>query len=257
MNERQQKTKSLEVPNKIKIDFTLNGENSMLDRENIQEELDNVKSSRETPLNKRWKPEEKVIQRSRSAHPIGRLKLPDNCWVIESSSYNNLEEEKERRKNELDSMKQARLETNIQELDRPSSRLQEKTRQETLKELEFVKTVRKEGVNEDEFTVEGMGQHDFSTDLSEAKVVKFSEVITSKNLSDNFNLNAKDSHLETKSNKFHQISDINKQQERARSPKKEKTSTIRSRSLSTLKNVGQKVKDLTNEKLKKFGRTKK
>ena len=67
LDDRQQKTKSLEVPNKIKIDFTLNGvENSMLDRENIEQELDKIKNRRETPLNKRWKPEEKVIQRSRS-----------------------------------------------------------------------------------------------------------------------------------------------------------------------------------------------
>ena len=74
-------------------------------------------------------------------------------------------------------MRQARLETNIQELERPSSRLQEHARQETLRELEFVKNVRKEGVNEDEFTVEGMGQHDFRTNSPDNKVVKFSEVI--------------------------------------------------------------------------------
>ena len=67
LDDRQQKTKSLEVPNKIKIDFTFNGvENSMLERENIEQELDKIKNRRETPLNKRWKPEEKVIQRSRS-----------------------------------------------------------------------------------------------------------------------------------------------------------------------------------------------
>ena len=113
-------------------------------------------------------------------------------------------------------MRQARLETNIQELERPSSRLQEHARQETLRELEFVKNVRKEGVNEDEFTVEGMGQNDFRTNSPDSKVVKFSEVITTKTQSDNLKINTNDSHWESKSNKFNQISNINKQQERAR-----------------------------------------
>ena len=113
-------------------------------------------------------------------------------------------------------MRQARLETNIQELERPSSRLQEHARQETLRELEFVKNVRKEGVNEDEFTVEGMGQHDFRTNSPDNKVVKFSEVITTKTQSDNLKINTNDSHWESKSNKFNQISNINKQKERAR-----------------------------------------
>ena len=174
-----------------------------------------MRASRATPLSKRWQPGTKVVQRSKSAHPVGRIqvsddswvlerpsslhleeerekrlrelhalkiarseqaeeleadrpvtrieekfigRLPDRCWVTERPSSLLMEEEKERRNQELESVKKARLEAEAAlEEDRPSSRLEDRARIETLRELEAVKTIRREGVSEEEFSVEGQG----------------------------------------------------------------------------------------------------
>ena len=87
--------------------------------------MDEVRVSRATPLNKRWRPEEKMTERSKSAHPIGRLKLADDCWVVERPA-SRLEEEREKMVTELETVKQARTDyltgPDSLELERPSSR---------------------------------------------------------------------------------------------------------------------------------------
>ena len=63
----------------------------------VERELEEVRESRAraTPINKRWQPTEKVAERSKSALPIGRLNLPDDCWVVERPA-SRLEEEREK-----------------------------------------------------------------------------------------------------------------------------------------------------------------
>ena len=84
-----------------------------------------MRVSRATPLNKRWRPAERMAERSKSAHPIGRLKLADDCWVVERPA-SRLEEEREKMVSELESLKQARSDyltgPESLELERPSSR---------------------------------------------------------------------------------------------------------------------------------------
>ena len=109
--DRQEKTRSLEIPSKLDIDRRLfSSKVTEVDRGSkveVERELDEVRESRATPLTKRWNPAEKMAERSQSAHPIGRLKLPDDCWVVERPS-SRLEEEKEKIVHELETVKQAR-----------------------------------------------------------------------------------------------------------------------------------------------------
>lgn len=199
------------------------------DNENTKQELDGVRASRSTPLNQRWKPQERIVTRSRSSHPIGRLKLPDDCWVLERPSSQVIEEEKEKRLQELIEVKQARLDqAEILELDRPSSRLEVQARNETLKELEHVKHMRQEVPNEDEFSVEGMGsafQHQHN-DIEE-KTVRFTESKeipkickdnpTSKVLPTNSSVTMKiKPNEEEPKSKFQQMNNITEKKERAR-----------------------------------------
>ena len=218
--DRTYKTQSAEIPSKIDLQtFGANNDQKEADnekKENLEHELNEMRASRATPLNKRWQPGNKPgQQRSKSAHPVGRIqvsddswvlerpssllleeerqkrlreletlkiarseqaeeleadrpvtrieekfigKLPDRCWVTERPSSQLLEEEKERRLLELESVKRARLEAEAAlEEDRPSSRLEDRARIETLRELEAVKNIRREGVSEEEFSVEGLG----------------------------------------------------------------------------------------------------
>ena len=90
----------------------------------VARELEEVRESRAraTPINKRWQPAEKAAERSKSALPIGRLNLPDDCWVVERPA-SRLEEEREKMVQELETVKQARTDClAAPELDRPSSR---------------------------------------------------------------------------------------------------------------------------------------
>ena len=127
---RQEKTRSLEIPSKLDIDrrlFSNINKVSQVDlgKDEVERELDEVRESRATPLNKRWRPAEKMAERSKSAHPIGRLNLPDDCWVLERPS-SRLEEEREKIVLELETVKQARNDyltgPDSLEPDRPASR---------------------------------------------------------------------------------------------------------------------------------------
>ena len=69
----------------------------------------------------------------------GRLHLADDVWVTERPE-DKVSREKQKARQELEEVKQARLET--LEPERPSSRLGELARQEAWKELEEVKKVR-------------------------------------------------------------------------------------------------------------------
>ena len=127
--DRQEKTRSLEIPSKLDIDRRLfSSKVTEVDRGSkieVEKELDEVRESRATPLTKRWNPAEKMAERSQSAHPIGRLRLADDCWVVERPA-SRLEEERERRVQELETVKQARTDylsgpESVEE-ERPSSR---------------------------------------------------------------------------------------------------------------------------------------
>ena len=228
--DRKEKTKSLDIPSKLDVKNILDKKNSgdtdtRDDKIKIQQELQEISTSRVTPMSKRWKPQDKVVQRSKSAHPIGRINLPDNCWVLERPSSQNMEEEKEKIILELETVKQARLEVADQlEIDRPSSRLQDLARSETLKELEFVKNVRKEGVNEDDFTVEGMGKNNFSEPVehksvrfNEEKIDKsFSSPSSSKSFPSTFKSTEESEGAQEPKSKFKQINNISDKRERAR-----------------------------------------
>ena len=122
---RQEKTRSLEIPSKLDIDglFSKSREDDAGKLE-VERELEEVRESRAraTPVNKRWRPPEKAAERSKSALPIGRLHLPDDCWVVERPA-SRLEEEREKMVLELETVKQARSDClTAPELDRPSSR---------------------------------------------------------------------------------------------------------------------------------------
>ena len=83
--------------------------------------------------------EKLALERSSSSSTrVGRLHLADDVWVTERSE-DKVSQEKEKARQELEEVKQARLET--LEPERPSSR-GELARQEALKELEELKKVR-------------------------------------------------------------------------------------------------------------------
>ena len=77
----------------------------------------------------------------RSSSRAGRLHLADDVWVTERSE-DKVIQEKQKARQELEEVKQARLET--LEPERPSSRVGELARQEALRELEEIKKVRSE-----------------------------------------------------------------------------------------------------------------
>ena len=75
----------------------------------------------------------------RSSSTAARLHLSDDVWVTEKSE-DKVSLEKQRASQELEQIKQARLETS--EPERPSSRMEKLSRQEAIKELEDIKKVR-------------------------------------------------------------------------------------------------------------------
>merc|ERR1719402_81673 len=126
----------------------------------IAKELNEIRDTRPTPIAKRWRPQQEgkttslqVVQpqRSRSAHSLTRVRLPDDCWVMERSA-SRLEEERQKAVQELEEVKLARLQTleviESGELERPSSRAEVETRAQALRELEEVKRVRSEGAGD-------------------------------------------------------------------------------------------------------------
>ena len=84
--------------------------------------------------------EKLAVERSTSSSRAGRLHLADDVWVTERAE-DKVIQEKQKARQELEEVKQARLET-LEEPERPSSRLGELARQEALKELEEMKKVR-------------------------------------------------------------------------------------------------------------------
>ena len=75
----------------------------------------------------------------RSSSTAARLHLADDVWVTEKSE-DKVSQEKQKARQELEQVKQARLET--LEPQGLSSRMEELSRQEALKELEEIKKVR-------------------------------------------------------------------------------------------------------------------
>jgi len=84
-------------------------------------------------------------ERSLSADALHKITIPDDAWVLEKQEDKEAIE-KQKALEELELVKQVRLESldvieNL-ELERPSSRMEEKSRQEALNELEEVKKAR-------------------------------------------------------------------------------------------------------------------
>merc|ERR1719483_318982 len=310
--DRQEKTRSMEVPQKLNMENLFSNtarDDSELAKISVEKELNEIRESRPTPLAKRWKPKQyqKSSERSQSAHPLQRAKLPDNSWVVEKSE-SRLEEEKKKALNELELVKKARMETleviESSEVERSSSRPEMQAKFETRKELEEIKKVRTEAksyephMNEEVPNYKTIGSFDdvlekqnvenmeksklktegYSIETSEVKCVRFNETTTEKEISVEENTDEDDNKLENKvkmklkqfkqqtekevskftSKKSKSLQTKETERERA-SRAEEKTdspetnpSTPRSRSLSRIKSAGQKVKDLTNEQIKKI-----
>ena len=245
----------MEIPSKLDIsEYTgarnndANGTDGQVQRE---QELNEIRTSRITPVTKRWKPVDKAVLRSKSALPIGRKKLADSSWVLERPSSQVFEEEKVRRQMELETVKQARLEqsdmlesedrtveektrrflelesvkqarlqqADILEVDRPSSRIEGKARYETLKELEAVKTIRREGVNEDDFCVEGMGTGPCHQNERKVQTQSTAQEVPAPSPNHNGRVLRSDDNMSSvEENKvtFSQVDKITEQRERAR-----------------------------------------
>ena len=134
--------KSLEIPNKLNIEkvFPITSrDEEVIAKVEVEKELDELRISRPKRFHKVWK--HKTVQicnsyctvyfqigqeeRSASAHALQRVKLPDDSWVVEKSE-SRIAEERRKASEELELVKQARLETlealENMELERPSSR---------------------------------------------------------------------------------------------------------------------------------------
>merc|ERR1712128_375359 len=143
--------KSLEIPNKLNIEKVFPSqpkEEDIHTKFEVEKELDEVRMSRPKRFQKIVKE-----QRSSSAHVLQRVKLADDSWVAEKSESRIAEERKKAIK-ELGLVKQARLQSleamDNMEIERPSSRLEDKVRFEALKELEEVRRARTVTMQEDE-----------------------------------------------------------------------------------------------------------
>merc|ERR1711915_555951 len=135
--------KTLELPNKLDVDRVYPQVQESEEDENIKnivgKELEELRTSRPKRFIKGLK------ERSASEHTPIRMNLPDDAWVVEKSEL-RVTEEKKKTQEELETMKQARLETlevleNL-EMERPSSRLEDQARYEAMKELEEVRKQR-------------------------------------------------------------------------------------------------------------------
>jgi len=286
-NRTEEKTQSLDVPNKLDIKNIYPKEamsNTTDSKENLEEELRQIRDSRTTPLTKRWKPKQYKQERSKSAHVLQRAKLPDDSWLKEKSNT-RLEEDRMNVREEIELIKKSRIKTleiidNL-ENERPSSRQEQENKSETLKELE---EVRKARMNTENYNLlRKVKEHDFSEDPKSkavespnAKNVRFADsennnkeakeiVEEEEDTNLNSKMKAKLKHIQQqteeeitklKTKKFNPLKKIEDEQERSRSRSSEGgRDNLRSRSLSRLRNAGQRVKDLTNEKLQIFNKT--
>merc|ERR1712106_1169685 len=143
--------KSLEIPNKLNIERVFPSqpkEEDIHTKFEVEKELDEVRMSRPKRFQKIVKE-----QRSSSAHVLQRVKLADDSWVAEKSE-SRIAEERRKAIKELELVKQARLQSleamDNMEIERPSSRLEDKVRFEALKELEEVRRARTVTMQEDE-----------------------------------------------------------------------------------------------------------
>merc|ERR1711915_825514 len=288
-SDRHEKAHSMEVPQKINIEnFFLNdAKNEEFEQKSeVQKELNEIRDARPTPVIKRRKPKvyEKAKERSVSEHVLQRCKMPDNSWVREKSeSY--LNEEKRKALEELEFVKRSRLESlNYEEnstTERPSSRI------ETMTELTEVRRARADtkkvgnifletqgDINEKTYTekhdIEKMEKSELEQgnkkDL-EAKCVRFDDTKTEVDLVENTEELKTESKVKQKLQQIKQKTEqevlrfrqsrpkpmerIENEMEKASETEKSRTST-RSRSLSRLRSAGKKMKDMTNQQLKKL-----
>merc|ERR1719187_1702261 len=154
-NNEKEEMQSLEIPNKLNIEkvFPSKAQDEDVDIKNeLEKELDEVRSSRPSRFQKIGKE-----QRSSSAHVLHRTKLADDAWVVEKSE-SRIEEERRKAIEELELVKKSRLETletlDNMDIERPSSRMEDKVRLEALKELEEVRRVRTVTMQGDEMKSE-------------------------------------------------------------------------------------------------------
>jgi len=284
-SERKEKTKSLNVPQKLDIkDIFCKEPTSNIEgpKKEVEKELNEIRESRPTPLTKRWKPKpyQKPAERSQSAHVPHRATLSDNSWVLEKSE-SRMEEERKKALDELEFVKKVRMETlevvENNEIERPSSRF------ETMKELEELKKSRSETFvgnrnweKQEETKGEIRTSHLKSPDI---KCVRFNESNKEEEIpveKDTEEVSTKgDSRVKTKlqqikqqtekgmskltSSKFKQLQDLESKNEKTREELPEKTKDMlisRSRSLSRIRNAGQKMMELTNEQLSKLTKPK-
>jgi len=150
-NDDEEKIKTLEIPNKLNLDKVFPNQSKEEDaytKMEVEKELDELRLSRPKRFQRIGKEE-----RSSSAHVLQRVKLPDDSWVVEKSE-SRIKEERKRAIEELELVKQARMETleamENMEIERPSSRLEDQVRYEAMKELEEVRRVRTVSMQEEE-----------------------------------------------------------------------------------------------------------
>jgi len=271
-SDRHEKAHSMEVPQKINIEnFFLNdAKNEEFEQKSeVQKELNEIRDARPTPVIKRWKPKvyEKAKERSVSEHVLQRCKMPDNSWVREKSeSY--LNEEKRKALEELEFVKRSRLESlNYEEnstTERPSSRI------ETMTELTETQRENNEKTYTEKHDIEKMEKSELEQGNKkdfEAKCVRFDDTKTEVDLVENTEELKTESKVKQKLQQIKQkteqevlrfrqsrpkpIERIENEMEKASETEKSRTST-RSRSLSRLRSAGKKMKDMTNQQLKKL-----
>jgi len=286
--ERAEKTRSLDVPQKLNMnDLFCNDSKSSIqnNKKEVEKELDEIREARPTPLVKRWnpKPYKKPSERSQSAHVPHRATLSDSSWVLEKSE-SRMEDERKKALDELEFIKKMRLESlgaENADNERPSSRQEVISRYETLKELEDIRRARLENQisNKDEekqdFTNEEIKRPEYK--YQDAKCVRFDEARKEKVIcvekeadepNSKFDMRVKTKLQQIKQQteigmsklsptKFKQDFESNRKRS-SREELSEKAKDIlptRSRSLSRIRNAGQKMMELTNEQLAKLTKT--
>merc|ERR1719347_965798 len=95
----------------MKEAFPDDGTDASVTNPEITKELTELRESRPTPVARRWRPKtakkEEPVERSKSAHVLHRVRLPDDSWVMERSS-SRLEEERRKAVEELQEVKRVR-----------------------------------------------------------------------------------------------------------------------------------------------------